>query len=1326
MIPAPIPMKLMYWPRFATLIALGPLVAVCAAAPTLAATTALPEVLLVVDASTSMQNRLFDDLAPTCGTATDQRSRWIAAREIISGTFLSYKCATSNLPYTSEALVPPVPPIGAQKCITGLPMIVGTPVTPALLSTDVVTVNNITTSSTLTYAEGLRGALFQFPTVKVTFSALPAIAWPAGSLTMTVRSVVVAPPAATTLVLTLVDQNPTTNINKFRCLAAGPSRLVISDPVTITPMAANTAVQFNLTNAGLAALYARKSASQVNAWIAVTSSVAHYPTNCLATGAAVAPNTGNFTFFGGAFAPQPVLTVTNGTRCPSEGPKTHATASGVNDVGATVNTPFGRDGLLDIFGPSAKFALLLTDNVLNQGPTAAAGFSFGPALTSYWGTANHGMMDPFLAGTFSVPITRPDTLAARNATYAAINTALQNYVPNGPTTLGSQLDDVLQYLGPGTYMDAHFKTTAVDPVNGDPYASCRKKLVVVLSDGGSNFHDGTVDGRTIAIQTAAKLSANAVPVYVIALGHPASGANGPPAADLQFLNDLAAAGGSTKAIVQSTPGAVVKALASAIASTSIDAQANGHPESTLATGAAGDVQHSFQALSQFNISQPLRSQGIVEERVFNCTSGCKNAADPDRAQVCSVLDFGSRLLTRSVGRRLFTHKTSTRLDINKSNLLPADLGVGTVGAQPKLTLNAIGDCTTSGSYDLAIVADRNGYRDSLLDLLQSKTGSCREQVMVGAPSESQLAVLDPADRMGLREPTFQTYIKATVPTSAAYSALNPPGSAGRPTMLFAATHDGFLHAFRTDRNPLITTKDLLSAGDEMWAWLPKFTLARLSSLKLISTSAASYLGGSVTVGHIALHRYANDTDAQAAQKWRAVAVVGAGEAGAGYFALDVTAPDDPRLLWEITPDTHCWGSATVGGVTGPTCQPTTKYQHIGRSVGKPYLTTLYYKRGTELAAQHAVVVLPYGMPPSVASVVNLGVDGTGQRGAMVIELESGDLVRRFDTANLDLTNFAVTVTNPASDLGYFWADPACYNAGPGQIATRCFLGDSRGMLWRMELSDPDPTKWAMAFFHDAYGGPGAPTALVLPILSANRAPVLSPASIAAIAQTTKSTGGIAVVYGTGSGNDPSSATRLHVAYSLTETFATVGGVKRAVATRNWAKKLNGFERFIGPPLVFAFNAYWATFQTANIGSCELGTARLWGAKYDAAQFATDPEDLFGAFPNPSSPSNKSTNLDYVSAGTDKPSPVDLQPVPACRGVCNPTDVKCVAGLTGGTTPLGGPKPRYEVGVATGNATKQSANQIPLSGAKPTVGTVSQEVPQPRTAAVVTGWDLLVD
>lgn len=1288
------------------------LVLACALAmvPTVALAGAMPEVLLVVDTSQSMQYRLGADVAPQCmgSVGNDQKSRWTLAREIIGGTFLDYRCTEAALPAQPEALNPPKTINTLADCIPGLGSSYGGggaagPVSPTSMGQ---ISSSAPSGSILTFQDG-----FKMKDTKMPFFEVPLVPGRTFSnLTMTFASSASSPQ----VVLTIVRDAVPSDANDFKCEADGPDRLEVTPATLLTA----GQVSFSINTAGQAAILAHANAGKSNIYFAIVP--AHSSTNPSCNMNSARSNTYD-TSDVGTFDKNnanPVFAAENVQQCPAEGPSTHSTALGVDDLGAISGRPAGRDGLLDVFGAAAKFALLTTDQVFNQGTNGPAGWSFGPTASAPWGTINLGMNDPFGVGTPAVPITRADTLAARGVTYDAIQASLQSIKPYGPTPLGQQLRDAYHYYATDPYRDDHFKPVSQDP-DGDPYLTCRSKFVVVISDGGSNAHDGVTDGRAEALQAAADLKALGVNVYVVAVGHPAANpASGPPAADLQFLNDLALAGGTLAATVADSPQDAIAAISDAIQASQLDNQVYSRPVTATATGSVTDVLHGFYSLSTFDISQPLRTRGTIEQRVFQCGSACQNPLTPGVGQVCEVIDYGTRLKAKGTQRKLYGHKAGGRLTLNGTNFAPADLGIGNVGLGPQLTLTQNLECIVSSTFDLSTNPGRAGYRDHVMDMLWGAAGSCRANHPLGAVSRSQMAVLEPADRTGYREPSFLTYIGRDAPASADYGDSVLPGSRNRPTMLFAATHDGLLHAFRTDRSTAITTKFLDVAGDEMWAWLPKFSLRRISQLKLVTLADASYLGGSITTGHVQLSRTGLEAGADdLARKWRAVVIAGAGTAGSGYTALDVTSPDDPRLLWEINPESRCYGAQVSSPAPGPTCLASTSYQNMGRSTARPILTNLYFRYNNAPAAQRAVVIVPMGLPPSQASVTNFGVEGQGGRGLYIIDLETGALIRELDTASMDKSGMPMTVAD--TDLGYFAADIACVPAGTGQIATRCFAGDTKGMLWRIDLTDQDPNNWTFKFFHDAYGGPDVPAGWQKAIDSADRAPVASAPSL-----SVNAAGNIVIIYGTGSGDDESSSTRLHTVHSLTETFvAQQDGVMPQVSV-NWQKRLDAHERFIGPPVVFALHAYWSSWEVAQDGACVTGVGKIWGARYDRSQSPSAKEDLWGAFPNPSAPSTVSANLDFVELGPERPSPVDIQPLPACRGTCSPTDVNCVASAA--TSGLSAGKPSYQVQVATPTAATQGRGLDPILGAQPAVGTATQSIPQPRTTAVITGWDLLLE
>ena len=221
-----------------------------------------------------------------------------------------------------------------------------------------------------------------------------------------------------------------------------------------------TKLTFPLTVAGLTALSDARKAGKTRLWLTIAGTQLLYGAGCTKLARTTTVLT-NVTFNVSKTAPidqQPTLHIQTGALCPAEGPTTHSVAQGLDLAGLYGATPIGRDGLLDIFGPSAKFALLAGDHALSLATTGPGGYTYGQGLSSVWGNINAGMADPYLAGSPSVPVSKKDALADRAATYAAIQNSLKTIPPNGPTPLAQQLEDALDYFGPSPTMDPHFRT----------------------------------------------------------------------------------------------------------------------------------------------------------------------------------------------------------------------------------------------------------------------------------------------------------------------------------------------------------------------------------------------------------------------------------------------------------------------------------------------------------------------------------------------------------------------------------------------------------------------------------------------------------------------------------------------------------------------------------------------------------------------------------------------------------------------------------------------------------------------------------------------------
>lgn len=116
----------------------------------------------------------------------------------------------------------------------------------------------------------------------------------------------------------------------------------------------------------------------------------------------------------------------------------------------------------------------------------------------------------------------------------------------------------------------------------------------------------------------------------------------------------------------------------------------------------------------------------------------------------------------------------------------------------------------------------------------------------------------------------------------------------RPRMVYIGSNGGKLHAFNAQ------------TGVEAWAYIPRFFLDELGDLADPEKSHRYFVDGSPLV-----------TDAYLDGEWRTLLIGTVGAGGKGIFALDVTAPEDPKFLWELTGDEVGEGISTVSLVRDP-------------------------------------------------------------------------------------------------------------------------------------------------------------------------------------------------------------------------------------------------------------------------------------------------------------------------------------------------------------------------------------------------------------------------
>jgi type IV pilus assembly protein PilY1 len=216
-------------------------------------------------------------------------------------------------------------------------------------------------------------------------------------------------------------------------------------------------------------------------------------------------------------------------------------------------------------------------------------------------------------------------------------------------------------------------------------------------------------------------------------------------------------------------------------------------------------------------------------------------------------------------------------------------------------------------------------------------------------------------------------------TDAGYSDYVATTRKNRGKVVYVGANDGMMHAFNAD------------TGVELWAFIPTAVKDRLHKLadKNYGSNHEFFVDGPALTA-----------DVQIGGQWRTILVGGLGAGGRSYYALDVTEPTAPKLLWEFSD------------------------ANLGNTHAKPVITKR--KDGTW------VVAVPSGFN---------GASGGDGKGRLF-------LIKAADGTSQSWATTEGSAATP-SGLGPItaWVDDRADNT-----ALRFYAGDNEGNVWRF---DPD-------------------------------------------------------------------------------------------------------------------------------------------------------------------------------------------------------------------------------------------------------------------------------
>ena len=232
----------------------------------------------------------------------------------------------------------------------------------------------------------------------------------------------------------------------------------------------------------------------------------------------------------------------------------------------------------------------------------------------------------------------------------------------------------------------------------------------------------------------------------------------------------------------------------------------------------------------------------------------------------------------------------------------------------------------------------------------------------------------------------------------------------RKTVLYVGANDGFLHCF-----------DILT-GEELWGFVPFNLLPKLRNMWAVDVDTQEryfardvFVDGSPTVA-----------DVFTGGQWRTILVCGQGPGrgsitGGGinyYFALDVTNPENPVPLWELTAPTmgETWSVPAIGKVTKG-----------GLPAWAAFMGSGYDNESTD--------------PAAVLGNVFYAVD-----------LNDGSIFWTFTSDDVDTADAARTNATFANIQNTMPGSPALMDMNRDGFVERVYIGDLDGRVWKVDLS----------------------------------------------------------------------------------------------------------------------------------------------------------------------------------------------------------------------------------------------------------------------------------
>jgi len=259
-----------------------------------------------------------------------------------------------------------------------------------------------------------------------------------------------------------------------------------------------------------------------------------------------------------------------------------------------------------------------------------------------------------------------------------------------------------------------------------------------------------------------------------------------------------------------------------------------------------------------------------------------------------------------------------------------------------------------------------------------------------------------------------------------YGARDGYTQANPAIYLAVASNDGYMHFIRN------TTVGGAQSGEEVWAFMPRSTMGAMKTLRAngVGVRHPYTVDGSPVA-------YVQDTNQngtiEAGEK--AWLFFGLRRGGKAYYALDVTDPQTPRLMWSIEKD---------GG----------SFAELGYTFSNPRVATIDVGTGPKPAL---IFAGGYDLNKDTRGAV--GTDDSEGNAIFVVDAETGNLIWK---ARGGAGGSTPTVFEHPRLVDSIPSTVAVADTDGNLLTDRIVVGDTGGNIWRADIAGPDTSNWSLS------------------------------------------------------------------------------------------------------------------------------------------------------------------------------------------------------------------------------------------------------------------------